>query len=107
MNDFPADPASAFNRYTIAWSQSSSSSPAAQYLFNDIPLAKQPTKYASVNPSKVILNNWSNSDPGFTAGPPTEDVVMKVKRVTVYYTPADVTPGELTAGCQQSDVCVV
>lgn len=55
----------------------------------------------------MILNNWSNGDPGFTAGPPTADVVMSVKMVTLYYTPADQTPGVLIDGCQQSDVCVV
>lgn len=33
----------------------------------------------SVNPSHVILNNWSNGDPGFTQGPPTKDTILRGK----------------------------
>ena len=32
---------------------------------------------ASVNPSKLIINHWTNGDEGFTQGPPERDATMK------------------------------
>ncbi len=59
---FPSDPTAGFHNYTISWLKSTTS-----YYFDKTAL-KGPTKYMSVNPSKLIINHWSNGNPQWTQG---------------------------------------
>ncbi|KAH7108290.1 hypothetical protein BKA62DRAFT_17326 [Auriculariales sp. MPI-PUGE-AT-0066] len=93
-------PTSAFHNYTIAWIPAT----GTRYYYDNQAL-NGPTKYTSANPSSIILNHWTNGDHGFTQGPPAQEAVMRVKRVTGFYA----APGEteMPAGCSEADVCVV
>ncbi|KAK1966237.1 concanavalin A-like lectin/glucanase [Colletotrichum sublineola] len=35
-----------------------------------------------------VFNNWANGDPGWTAGPPAEDALFKIKKIDMYYNTA-------------------
>ncbi|ORX34192.1 concanavalin A-like lectin/glucanase domain-containing protein [Kockovaella imperatae] len=96
---FPEDPTTSYHNYTIAWLPS-----GTKYYFDGGPL-DSPTKYTSINPSKLIFNHWTNGDKGFTAGPPTQDVVFKVRALDWYYA----TPGQqdVLAGCTMDQACRV
>ncbi|KAI9636234.1 concanavalin A-like lectin/glucanase domain-containing protein [Dioszegia hungarica] len=75
-NPFPANPIDSFHNYTIAWLPN-----ATTYQFDGQQL-KAPAMYRSVNPSRLIMNNWSNGSPGFTLGPPAADNLMQGDQLT-------------------------
>jgi len=39
-------------------------------------------------PGSWVFNNWANGDPGWTAGPPAEDALFKIKKIDMYYNTA-------------------
>ena len=39
-------------------------------------------------PGEWIWNNWSDGNKGWSAGPPAEDSIFKVKNITLYYNTA-------------------
>lgn len=41
--------------------------------------------------NKVLLNHWSNGDPGWSGGPPTQDAVMTVSYVKAYFNSTNTT----------------
>ena len=53
----------------------------------------------------VIINHWSAGIKGFTEGPPTQDVVMKVKTVSIYYKTK--RQSGLPKGCDLAQACRV
>ncbi|ODO01646.1 hypothetical protein I350_06470 [Cryptococcus amylolentus CBS 6273] len=89
---FPNDSTTSYHNYTIGWL------PGGTKYYYD----------ASVNPSYVIINNWSNGNPNFTAGPPTADVDLRIKSVAFYYQTEtlDRYPA-YPDGCSEADACVV
>ncbi|ODO01647.1 hypothetical protein I350_06471 [Cryptococcus amylolentus CBS 6273] len=99
---FPDDPTTAYHNYTIGWL------PGGTKYYYDGQELEGPSKYASVNPSNLIINNWSNGDASFTAGPPSADVSLRVKSVTFYYQSEtlDSYPAN-PSGCSEVDACVV
>ncbi|WRT68898.1 uncharacterized protein IL334_005880 [Kwoniella shivajii] len=102
IDQFPNEPSTSFNDYTIAWLKD-----ATSYYYNGVAL-DSPKKYQSVNPSNVIINNWSSGDPTFSMGPPAEDTVMQVKSLTFYYQtePMSSYPA-YPSGCTEADACKV
>nr|XP_019009680.1 uncharacterized protein I206_05240 [Kwoniella pini CBS 10737]OCF48461.1 hypothetical protein I206_05240 [Kwoniella pini CBS 10737] len=68
---FPNNPTEGFNNYTIGWIKG-----GTQYYYNGKAI-NSPKKYSSINPSYIILNNWSSGDPNFSMGPPAQDSVLK------------------------------
>ncbi|WWC91376.1 uncharacterized protein L201_006319 [Kwoniella dendrophila CBS 6074] len=99
---FPNDPTKSFNDYTIGWVKGGTT-----YYYNGKAL-NSPKKYSSVNPSLILLNNWSSGDETFSQGPPAKDSVLKVKSITFYYQarPLDKYP-VVPNGCTQAQACVV
>ncbi|WVF65705.1 hypothetical protein IAT40_000436 [Kwoniella sp. CBS 6097] len=99
---FTSDPTVAFHNYTIAWVPG-----GTKYYFDGAALTS-PAKYSSVNPSKVIINNWSNGDVTFTQGPPTSDVILKVSKLAYYFQTESLgTYPAYPAGCTEAQACVV
>ncbi|WWC73250.1 uncharacterized protein I206_107216 [Kwoniella pini CBS 10737] len=99
---FPNNPTEGFNNYTIGWIKG-----GTQYYYNGKAI-NSPKKYSSINPSYIILNNWSSGDPNFSMGPPAQDSVLKVKSVTFYYqTQALTSYPAYPSGCTQAKACVV
>nr|XP_019047784.1 hypothetical protein I302_04401 [Kwoniella bestiolae CBS 10118]OCF26714.1 hypothetical protein I302_04401 [Kwoniella bestiolae CBS 10118] len=70
INPFSNDPTAGFSDYTIGWFKD-----GPKYYYNGAVLTG-PTKYPAVNPSNIVINNWSSGKPTFTQGPPGEDTVM-------------------------------
>ncbi|OCF31351.1 hypothetical protein I316_06956 [Kwoniella heveanensis BCC8398] len=99
---FTADPTAAYHNYTIAWI------PGGTKYYFDGAMLTSPAQYSSVNPSKVMINNWSNGDATFTQGPPTSDVVLKVSKLAYYYQTESLgSYPAYPAGCTEAQACVV
>ncbi|WVR09774.1 hypothetical protein IAU60_006850 [Kwoniella sp. DSM 27419] len=78
ITPFPANPTTDYHKYTIGWMPKKTT-----YYFDDKAI-DGPSKFRSVDPSQVVINHWTNGDPGFTEGPPKKDLVMKVKSLAFY-----------------------
>lgn len=73
-------------------------------------LLPSPKKYSSTHASHMIFNHWSNGDAAWSAGPPTADAVMTIKRVVAYYDiPADIVEGSdvVKDTCDRALACKV
>lgn len=81
------DPSKGYHTFSIDWFPSTSSNNPTKptEIRFDGALVKSPKIYSSLNPSTLLINNWSNADPRWSAGPPTQDAVMFVKKVVAYY----------------------
>jgi hypothetical protein len=69
-----------------------------------------PKQYASTHASSYIINHWSSGAAGWSAGPPTEDATIYIKKVVAYYDkPAAVAEGSdvLMATCDKAKACKV
>ncbi|WVQ66938.1 uncharacterized protein L199_005129 [Kwoniella botswanensis] len=100
--DYTSDPTADFNRYTIGWFSDSN-----KFYYNDQQL-KGPEPHLPVNPSSIIINNWSNGVPTFTAGPPAEDNTLQIRKIEYYYQTEDhsMYPA-LASGCSVDSACQV
>lgn len=71
-------------------------------------LLNAPKLYPSINPSSLVLNHWTSGDPRWSAGPPTQDAVIYVKKVVAYYDkPAKMATGTgvWNDGCSKALAC--
>ncbi|WWD03695.1 hypothetical protein V865_001751 [Kwoniella europaea PYCC6329] len=100
--DYTSDPTADFNRYTIGWFSDSN-----KFYYNDQQL-KGPEPHLPVNPSSIIINNWSNGDPTFTAGPPAQDNILQIRKIEYYYQTEDhsIYPA-MASGCSVDSACQV
>lgn len=111
---FPADPTTAPHKYEIDWFPTTCSGAVnafrqTRYRY-DGALLNAPSRFSSTHPSNFILNLWSNGDKYFSAGPPTSDVVVTIKKVTAYYDkPNKVDNGACIqqAACTMATACAV
>ncbi|WWC64185.1 uncharacterized protein I303_106793 [Kwoniella dejecticola CBS 10117] len=99
---FPNDPFTSFNDYTIGWYKDST-----KYYYNGAVL-DGPTQYRSVNPSQIVINNWSSGKETFTQGPPVEDTVLQIKSIAYYYQEESMSAyPAYPAGCSEAQACRV
>lgn len=87
---FPADPTTAIHSCAIGWfpvtcAQSQINTPRGTAYRYDGAILAGPNKYPSVHPSSVVANLWTSADKYFSAGPPLQDAVVTIKRITAYY----------------------
>jgi len=78
-------PSNSFNtehEYRIDWTEGSVA------FFIDGVQKWQTTEDVPTEPGSWIWNNWANGDKGWTAGPPTEDAIFKIKEIQMYYNTA-------------------
>ncbi|WVW79073.1 hypothetical protein I302_101036 [Kwoniella bestiolae CBS 10118] len=97
---FEIDPTLDFNTYTIAWVPGEYS---PRYL-NGKEIGS-PSQHNAIHAQEATFNTWSNSASGWSAGPPVDDVTMKVRSVLFYYRTEEVQG--LIDGCSEEDVCKV
>ncbi|KAJ9110939.1 hypothetical protein QFC20_002705 [Naganishia adeliensis] len=97
----------------IAWYPTTSGSNPprlTEYRFDGKLLTNAPKRYPSVNPSVLVLNHWSNSDPRWSAGPPAQDAIMYVKKIVAYYDKPErkaTGTGVLKGTCDRAMACKV
>jgi hypothetical protein len=73
-------------------------------------LLPSPKQYSSTHASSFIINHWSNGEAGWSAGPPTEDATIYIKKVVAYYDkPAAIAEGSdvLKDTCDRARSCKV
>lgn len=80
--DPPADPTNTEHEYRIDWTEG-----RVQW-FVDGTQVWETTSDVPSTPGPWIWNNWSNGDIGWSAGPPAEDAVFKIKSIDMYYNTA-------------------
>jgi len=69
-----------------------------RYYFNQT-LQSTIAKNVPVLPSFVILNVWSNGDPQFSQGPPTQDAVATIQNVHLYFNSTSLSELAFNAAC--------
>ncbi|KAI5476568.1 glycoside hydrolase family 16 protein [Pseudohyphozyma bogoriensis] len=68
-----------FHDYTIVWTSEHTG------FYVDGVLKQTFTDNVPSIASAWIWNNWSDGDPNWTAGPPTEDATVEIERISGYY----------------------
>lgn len=107
------DPSKGYHKFEIAWYPTTSDSNPprlTKYRFDGKLLTNAPKRYPSVNPSVLVLNHWSNSDPRWSAGPPAQDAIMYVKKIVAYYDKPErmaTGTGVLKGTCDRAMACKV
>ncbi|EPQ58833.1 hypothetical protein GLOTRDRAFT_34214, partial [Gloeophyllum trabeum ATCC 11539] len=54
----------------------------------------------SGTPSNVLLNVWSDGDPGWTKGPPKSDAIATVQYVRMYFNSTSLVEAAFSASCK-------
>ncbi|PRP89209.1 hypothetical protein PROFUN_01929 [Planoprotostelium fungivorum] len=76
--DYGFDPTADFNVFRIEWDRNTTT-----YTYGESSVTFE--KYSSQNPSKFVVNNWSNAGKFWTEGPPKEDSIMRIRSYKAYY----------------------
>ncbi|TFK84527.1 glycoside hydrolase family 16 protein [Polyporus arcularius HHB13444] len=76
---YPADPTEAEHEYKIVWSQNET-----QQFFDGALIGTLETNVPSV-PSYFVWNSWSSGNDKWSAGPPTEDAILRIKSIELEY----------------------
>jgi len=76
--DYGFDPTEDFHTYRIVWDKNST---VYSYDSKDVVF----DKFSSQNPSKFVINNWSDAGKYWTEGPPKEDNILRIKSFKAYY----------------------
>lgn len=83
----------AFGEHRFDWLPSES-----KYYYNGAQTASI-TKNVPTTPSEIILNVWSNGDPGFSKGPPTADAIATVQWVQMYFNSTSLSESQFVSSC--------
>ncbi|KAF2753283.1 concanavalin A-like lectin/glucanase [Pseudovirgaria hyperparasitica] len=75
----PSDISSAEHEYRIDWL------PGVSRFYLDGALQKEYTTDVPGVSGSWLWNNWANGDPGWTADPPAEDNLFRIKEIEMYY----------------------
>ena len=70
---------SSFHEYRIDWCSDKT------MFYTDGQLQATLTGNVPTEPGHWIWNNWCNGDSGWSCGPPLQDSVMKILKITMYY----------------------
>lgn len=73
------DATAAFHEYRIDWV------PSQTEMWVDGKQTSTLTQYVPSIPGEIILNSWSNGDPQWSQGPPTQNATLQVKNVQLYF----------------------
>ncbi|TBU21580.1 concanavalin A-like lectin/glucanase [Dichomitus squalens] len=76
---YPADPTAAEHEYTLIWNSS-----ATTYLFDGTVVATLNSNVPT-EPSSFLWNSWSGGNERWSAGPPTQDAILKIKSISLDY----------------------
>ena len=78
----PADATTAEHEYRFDWA------PGLVAFYVDGKQEWNTTQNVPSTPGSFILNNWSDGDKGWSAGPPATDAIFKVRNLTMSYNTA-------------------
>ncbi|KAK4546443.1 hypothetical protein LTR36_002120 [Oleoguttula mirabilis] len=87
------DPASAFKEFRFDWL------PDRIDMYADNVWLKSFHDYVPSAPGALHLIHWSNGDPGWSGGPPTQDAVLTISYVNAYFNTT--TPSQSTETCSE------
>ena len=76
-------PSEGFHEYRFDWS------PNAVEFYADGVLLDTMTSAVPTAPGHITLSHWSNGDPTWSAGPPTEDAILTVEYLKGYFNSSD------------------
>jgi hypothetical protein len=76
-------------QYSISWFPDTctgavNTARTTEYRYDGAVLSGPPL-YSSTHPSRMMINQFTNADKAWSAGPPKTDAVMIVKKVVAYY----------------------
>ncbi|CAF3660316.1 unnamed protein product [Fusarium graminearum] len=78
----PSNPTSTEHEYRIDWTKD-----LVQFYVDGVKMWSTKKDVPNV-PGPWIWNNWSNGDKGWSAGPPKQTAVFKIKKIEMYYNTA-------------------
>lgn len=78
----PSTATTAVHNYSLTWNAGTT----AFYLDNVLQY-KYTSNVPTTTTGQWFWNNWSNGNPGWSAGPPTTNSVFRIKNVTMMYNP--------------------
>ncbi|KAM5350948.1 hypothetical protein ACJ41O_003671 [Fusarium nematophilum] len=78
----PSYPTSTEHEYRIDWTAG-----LVKFYVDGVKVWQTKRDVPSV-PGPWVWNNWSNGDKGWSAGPPAQDAVFKIKKIEMYYNTA-------------------
>ncbi|EFQ27152.1 uncharacterized protein GLRG_02323 [Colletotrichum graminicola M1.001] len=78
----PADPTTTEHEYRLDWLRD------RVRFYVDGNLSWETDQNVPSAPGSWVFNNWANGDPGWTAGPPAQDALFKIKKIDMYYNTA-------------------
>ena len=76
-------PTEGFHEYRFDWS------PNAVEFYADGVLLDTMTSAVPTAPGHITLSHWSNGDPNWSAGPPTDDAILTVEYLKGYFNSSD------------------
>jgi beta-glucanase (GH16 family) len=78
----PANPTTTEHEYRLDWTE------GRVKWFVDGAQVWETTSDVPTVPGPWVWNNWSNGDRGWSAGPPSQDAVFKIRSIDMYYNTA-------------------
>ncbi|KAL8735929.1 MAG: hypothetical protein Q9166_000491 [cf. Caloplaca sp. 2 TL-2023] len=79
-HQLPFDPSEGFNEYRFDWFQE-----RVDFYANGVFLKSMTGEGVPKNSGHLMLSQWSNGDPRWSGGPPTQDAIMTVSYVKGYF----------------------
>ncbi|KAL8859970.1 MAG: hypothetical protein Q9178_003519 [Gyalolechia marmorata] len=83
-HQLPFDPSEGFNEYRFDWFED-----RVDFYANGVFLKSMSGEGVPKDPGHLMLSQWSNGDPKWSGGPPTQDAVMTVSYVKGYFNSSD------------------
>ncbi|KAL8671801.1 MAG: hypothetical protein Q9168_003707 [Polycauliona sp. 1 TL-2023] len=83
-HQLPFDPSEGFNEYRFDWFED-----RVDFYANGVKLKSMTGDGVPKEPGHLMLSQWSNGDPNWSGGPPTQDAVMTVSYVKGYFNSSD------------------
>ncbi|KAJ3713906.1 concanavalin A-like lectin/glucanase domain-containing protein [Lentinula raphanica] len=74
---------------------------ATKYYYNSN-LTATITKNVPTLPSEIVLNVWSNGDPGFSQGPPKSNAVATVEYIKLYFNSTSMDEQKFSQACSKA-----
>ncbi|KAL8999358.1 MAG: hypothetical protein Q9169_001784 [Polycauliona sp. 2 TL-2023] len=84
LHQLPFNPSEGFNEYRFDWFED-----RVDFFANGVLLKSMTGDGVPKDPGHLMLSQWSNGDPKWSGGPPTEDAVMTVSYVKGYFNSSD------------------
>ncbi|KAK6352872.1 hypothetical protein TWF696_004873 [Orbilia brochopaga] len=78
------DPTSGFHEYRFDWTKS-----GVRYYVNGKTYSS--AAYIPQTAGQILVNNWSNGDPYWSAGPPGKDAILSIGSIDLYFNVTDPT----------------